>query len=110
MSQRSREAEPAVRRKRAAAGDRSGVVLGLDQVADPVLSELIRRVRDIEATYRAAAQMMGQLYMYADRHELCLLTRDLDRPMRNASDNERAMVSILDELQLNANLRQPGGN
>jgi hypothetical protein len=48
--------------------------------------------------------------MYADQHELSALTRNLDRPMRNASDNERVMVSILDELQPNANHRQSGGH
>jgi len=79
--------------------------LGSEAVPDDVLVELIRRVRDIETAYCDVAQKMGQLYIYADRHDLAVLTRQLDRPMRNASDNERAMASILDELQLNADRR-----
>lgn len=80
-----------------------------EAVSDEVLAELIRRVRDIEAAYRGVAQHMGQLYIYADQHDLALLTRELDHPMRNASDNERAMASILDELQLSANRRHQRG-
>ncbi len=65
-------------------------------VPEPVVMEVKRRVLEIEAGYREVAQKMGQLYMYADQQGLVLLTRYLDQPMRNASDNERAMVSILD--------------
>lgn len=79
-------------------------------VPDQVLAELIRRVREIDMLYRSVAQKMGQLYIYADQHELDTLTRSLDRPMRNASDNEHAMVSLLDALQLNAHRRQPGSH
>ncbi|HEY6133038.1 MAG TPA: hypothetical protein VIW70_03580 [Rubrivivax sp.] len=84
--------------------------LGIDPgaIPDEVLTELVRRVGQIEAMYREIAQRMGQLYMYADQHELASLTRNLDRPMRNASDNERAMVSILGELHWHATRRQPG--
>ena len=42
---------------------------------------------------------MGQLHIHADRHAFASLTRTLDRPMRSASDNEQAMVSILGEMQ-----------
>ncbi|PKO67450.1 MAG: hypothetical protein CVU22_12295 [Betaproteobacteria bacterium HGW-Betaproteobacteria-16] len=72
--------------------------------------ELKRRVLEIEAGYREVAQQMGQLYMYADQQGLVFLNRYLDRPMRTASENERAMVSILDELQLNMTRRPTGTN
>lgn len=100
----------APRRKREAAGSRNLLNLEAGQVPDQVVQELRRRVLDIEAGYRDIAQKMGQLYMYADRQGLALLTRYLDRPMRNASDNERAMVSILDELQLDASRRTTGSD
>ncbi|CAN5756010.1 hypothetical protein BH11PSE8_BH11PSE8_07400 [soil metagenome] len=110
VSPRARVAEPVSRRKRAARSPKARGTSDAGDVPDQVLAELIRRVRDIEATYRDAAQKMGQLYIYADQNGLTHLTRDLDRPMRNASDNERAMVSILDALQLTASRRQPGSD
>ncbi len=88
-------------RKRPGPSPKNLLALDAGPVSEPVLGELKRRVLDIEAGYREIAQKMGQLYMYADRQGLVLLTRFLDGPMRNASDNERAMVSILDELQVN---------
>lgn len=101
----------AVRRsKRVAADTKHPLALEPGAVPEEVLVELIRRVREIETSYRDVAQKMGQLYMYADQHELSMLTRDLDRPMRNASDNERAMVSMLDELRLNASRRPTRSN
>jgi hypothetical protein len=42
---------------------------------------------------------MGQLYMCADELQLTALTRDLDKPMRNASDNEQLFAAILEDLQ-----------
>lgn len=68
-----------------------------------VLDELIRRVGDIAQAYRAVARKMGQLYMAADQHDLASLTRDLDKPMRNASDNEQAFAGMLEALQTAAN-------
>lgn len=70
----------------------------LGHVSEAVREELARRVMEIESGYRAIAEKMGQLYMRADEHELASLTRSLDRPMRNASDNERALGAILEEL------------
>jgi hypothetical protein len=101
---------PTSKRRRTAAGPKNLLALDAGTVPDPVLGELKRRVLDIEAGYREMAQKMGQLYMYADQQGLALLTRFLDRPMRNASDNELAMVSILDELQVNDSRRPPGSN
>ena len=77
-----------------------------DTVGDEVLAELIRRVQEIESRYRDAAEKMGQLYMYADRHDRAALTRSLDKPMRNASANERTLAAILDELLASANRRR----
>jgi hypothetical protein len=71
-------------------------------LSEDVLAELIRRIKDIELGYRLVAQRMGQLYIYADQHDMSALTRSLDKPMRNASDNERALAAILDDLQVTA--------
>lgn len=79
---------------------------GPDTVGDEVLTELIRRLQDIEGGHRALAQKLGQLYIYADEHDLASLTRSLDRPMRYASENERALASILDALKLRSIRRQ----
>lgn len=100
--------DTASRRKRSAANPKNLMALEAGPVPEQVLGELKRRVLDIEAGYREVAQKMGQLYMYADQQGLTFLTRCLDQPMRNASDNERAMVSILDELQVNASRRLTG--
>jgi hypothetical protein len=72
---------------------------GLDKIADEGLNELLRRVQDINNSYRAVAEKMGQLYMCADELQLTALTRDLDKPMRNASDNEQLFAAILEDLQ-----------
>jgi len=78
---------------------------GLDAVSDEVLDELIKRIQDIDNSYRAVAQKMGQLYMCADENKVASLTRSLDKPMRNASDNEQTFASILDDLRMVANQR-----
>jgi hypothetical protein len=67
-----------------------------------VLAELMRRVQDIDNSYRAVAQKMGQLYMRADEYKVASLTLALDKPMRNASDNEQTFAAILEQLQLQA--------
>lgn len=100
----------ASRRKRLMAGPKNLLDPEAGEVSEQVVLELQRRVLEIEAGYREIAQKMGQLYMYADRQGLAQLTRCLDRPMRNASDNECAMVSILDELRLDASRRTTGTN
>jgi len=64
------------------------------------LAELLRRLRDIDHSYRDAAEKMGQLYMFADGNQAAALTRRLDQPMRNASQNERDLAALLDELQV----------
>lgn len=77
----------------------------LDTVGDEVLAELIRRVQDIDNAYRSVAEKMGQLYMCADEHKVASLTGSLDKPMRNASDNERTFAAILEDLRMQANRR-----
>ena len=79
---------------------------GPETVTDEVLAEVILRLQDIEGGHRDLAQKLGQLYIYADRHELASLTRSLDRPMRSASANERALAAILDALKLKSIRRQ----
>ncbi|MFW5330510.1 hypothetical protein [Hydrogenophaga sp. ZJX-1] len=100
----------ASRRKRSAAEPKNLMTLAAGPVPEQVLVELKRRVLEIEVGYREVAQKMGQLYMYADQQGLAFLTRSLDRPMRNAADNERAMVSILDELRVTSSRRLTGNN
>lgn len=74
--------------------------LGLEGVDATTLAELLRRLRDIDRSYRAAAEKMGQLYMFADGNRAASLTRRLDQPMRVASQNEQAFAALLDEMQM----------
>ncbi|MEO8805980.1 MAG: hypothetical protein ABI433_07855 [Burkholderiaceae bacterium] len=74
--------------------------LGLESLDAATLGELLRRLRDIDRSYRAAAEKMGQLYMFADDSQAAALTRRLDQPMRNAAQNEQAFAALLDELQM----------
>ncbi len=75
-----------------------GLMLG--DVDAATLAELLRALRGIDHSYRAAAENMGQLYMFADGKQEAALTRRLDQPMRNASQNERDLAALLDELQV----------
>jgi septation ring formation regulator EzrA len=70
-----------------------------------VFDELISRIEDIDNTYRSVAEKMGQLYMRADEHHLTDITSQLDKPMRNASDNEQAFAALLDEMRMLRNRR-----
>lgn len=73
-----------------------------------VLTELTNRVQDVGNSYRSLAEKMGQLYMCADENKVMSLTEILDKPMRNASDNEQTFVAILEELRgLGSQLSQP---
>lgn len=69
----------------------------LDSVGLDTLDELTRRVRDIDESLRAAAEKMGQLYMFADANRVASLTRGLDKAMRGASDIERYFAALLRE-------------
>jgi len=79
--------------------------LRLDDVSGEAIDELTRRVQDIDNSYRAVAEKMGQLYMCADAYKVAALTRRLDKPMRNASENEQMFAAILEELRMHANRR-----
>lgn len=80
--------------------------LELDDVTQDALTELTQRVQDIDNSYRAVAEKMGQLYMCADSNNAGALTQRLDKPMRNASENEQTFAAMLDELQMVVNRRK----
>lgn len=80
--------------------------MALDGISAEVLADLTQRVQDIDNSYRAVAQKMGQLYMRAEEHKVIALATSLDKPMRNASDNEQTFAAILDELRMVTNRRQ----
>lgn len=76
-----------------------------EQVRDvdgAVLHELIRRATDLDNAYRAIAEKAGQLYMQADEAGVEALTVLLDKPMRNASDNQQMFAGVVAELQAHA--------
>ena len=64
------------------------------------LDNLINRVQDIDNCYRSLAEKVGQLYMQADEASMSELTGMLDKPMRNASDNEQTFAAMLDDLRM----------
>lgn len=64
------------------------------------LDDLVNRVQDIDNCYRAVAEKIGQLYMRVDELKLAEVTAQLDKPMRNASDNEQSFVALLDEMRM----------
>ena len=76
------------------------------QLEAPRLQDLIQRVADLDNAYRAIAEKAGQLYMKADEAGMSAMTELLDKPMRNASDNQQAFAALLADLKLHAN-RQP---
>ena len=80
--------------------------LDFEDVGTEAIEELMRRVQDIDNSYRAVAEKMGQLYMSADSHKVAGLTRRLDKPMRNASENEQMFAALLEELNIHLNRRR----
>jgi len=80
----------------------TNTAIDLKDASEDVLRDLTRRVQDIDNSYRAVAEKMGQLYMCADENKIASLTRRLDKPMRNASENEQMFAGILDELRMQA--------
>lgn len=68
-----------------------------------VLNDLVKRITDLDNAYRAIAEKAGQLYMRADEAGMSRLTELLDKPMRNASDNQQAFAALLADLQVHAN-------
>ncbi len=81
------------------------VKVELKSVGTAELDDLIRRVDDINHSYTAVAAKMGQLYMHADERHIFSLTESLDKPMRNASENQQSFAAILDELRMSRNQR-----
>jgi len=86
--------------------EESRTAIDMHGVSTEVLEELLRRVQDIDNSYRAVALKMGQLYMCADENKVAALTRGLDKPMRNASDNEQTFASILEALRMATHQRR----
>lgn len=86
--------------------DHPDALTELGELSPQALEELTRRVQDISNSYRAVAEKMGQLYMCADENQVGSLTESLDKPMRNASDNEQSFTSILDDLRQEAARRR----
>lgn len=72
----------------------------LDTLDVEIIDEMLRRVEDIDNSYRAVAEKVGQLYLRADEHRIGEITDQLDKPMRNASENEQAFAALLDELRM----------
>lgn len=65
-----------------------------------ILKDLIHRITDLDNAYRAIAEKAGQLYMKADEAGMSRLTELLDKPMRNASDNQQTFAGLLANLQV----------
>ena len=74
----------------------------LRDVNADILKDLIHRITDLDNAYRSIAEKAGQLYMKADEAGMCRLTELLDKPMRNASDNQQAFAGLLTDLQVQA--------
>ncbi len=78
----------------------------LDEIESAALDDLARRIEDIDNSYRAVAEKVGQLYLRADEYHVDSLTAQLDKPMRNASENEQTFAALLDELRMQQNRRK----
>ncbi len=83
--------------------DNTQTPIEFGDISDEVLRELTNRVQDIDNAYRSVAEKMGQLYMCADENKVKALIDVLDKPMRNASDNEQTFAAILKDLKMHAN-------
>lgn len=71
----------------------------LDNLNAALLTEMAERLADIDHSYRAVAEKVGQLYMRADEAGLDQVTAMLDKPMRNASDNQQSLAALLQEVR-----------
>jgi hypothetical protein len=71
----------------------------LDSRDHDLLDEMARRIAEIDNSYRAVAEKVGQLYMRADEAGLEQVTEMLDKPMRNASDNQQSFAALLREVR-----------
>jgi hypothetical protein len=80
--------------------DKTQPQLSFADIDTEALDDLVRRVQDIDNCYRAVAEKIGQLYMRVDELKLGEVTAQLDKPMRNASDNEQSFVALLDDMRM----------
>jgi len=78
----------------------------MDTIDLAILDDLTSRVEDIDNCYRAVAEKVGQLYMKADENHIEEITTQLDKPMRNASENEQAFAALLEEMRMLRNSRK----
>lgn len=76
------------------------------ELDNDLLNDLVNRVEDIDNSYRAVAEKVGQLYLQAEEGKVSTLTKQLDKPMRNASENEQMFAALLDELKMQQNQRK----
>lgn len=106
MARPGRDLAGTVRRAARAPGgvapESIGAELTLGRMDPQSIVELVRRMADIDSTYREAAERMGQLYLFADSIQAHELTRRLDEPMRNAARNELMLRALLDEIHAQA--------
>ncbi len=79
----------------------------LEQQDVELLDELTRRLASIGHSYSILAQQVGALYIRADESGLDSLTQALDRPMRNASNDQQAF-DALQEATLQAKQDREG--
>ena len=77
----------------------------MEDIDTDLLEDLTRRVEDIDNCYRSVAEKVGQLYMKAGERHVEEITTQLDKPMRNASENEQAFAALLDEMRMLRNRR-----
>jgi hypothetical protein len=85
--------------------DKAEASVNVSEIGTPELEELVWRVQEIDASYRAVAEKVGQLYLRAGEQRLAGITEQLDKPMRNASENEQAFAALLDDLRMQRNQR-----
>lgn len=90
----------------AATIDEDQVAAEVAQMSDEGLGEITQRVQDIDNSYRAVAEKMAQLYLSAEANKFSSLVQRLDKPMRNASENEQMFGALLEELHMYANRRK----
>lgn len=77
--------------------------LALDDLSEESLKELTSRVEDLANSYRAVAEKMGQLFVWADENKAMAVTRGLDKPMRNSSENQQFLTELLERLRYRGN-------
>jgi hypothetical protein len=85
-----------------------GLTIDAVPTSPEVCEDLICRV--IDNAYRSIAEKARQLYMKADEAGVSGITEMLDKPMRNASDDQQAFSGLLADLKLQAPSSAPPAN